>query len=86
MGGGKVYPGGFPENVHRNMFIPNELFDIHRKVLRESLQECGISKELIECWLKIDDTFRHSIIKSDISQCEKPYKTDEFRTPKPPGF
>jgi hypothetical protein len=87
MGGGKVYSGGFQKNVHRHMFIPNELFDIRGKVLRESLQECGVSKELIKRWLKIDDAFRHSIVKSDISQYEKRYKTDEFvNIPKPPGF
>ena len=87
MGGGKVYSGGFQKNVHRHMFIPNELFDIRGKVLRESLQECGVSKELIKRWIKIDDAFRHSIVKSDISQYEKRCKTDEFvNIPKPPGF
>ena len=87
MSGGKVYSGGFPKNVHRHMFIPNELFDIRGKVLRESLQECGVSKELIKRWLKIDDAFRHSIVKSDISQYEKRCKADEFvNIPKPPGF
>ena len=69
------------------MFVSAELFDLRAQILRESLQESGVSEELTARWLKIDDAFRHSIVKSDISQCEKHYKTDEFvNIPKPPGF
>ena len=69
------------------MFVSAELFDLRAQILRERQQESGVSEELTTRWLKIDDAFRHSIVKSDISQCEKHYKTDEFvNTPKPPGF
>ena len=69
------------------MFVSAELFDLRAQILRESLQESGVSEELTTRWLKIDDAFRYSIVKSDISQCKKHCKTDEFvNIPKPPGF
>ncbi|KMP12699.1 hypothetical protein UR09_00470 [Candidatus Nitromaritima sp. SCGC AAA799-A02] len=87
MGGGKIYSGGFPKNVHRHMFISSELFDLRGKLLRDSLVECGVREDHINSWMKIDDAFRHSIVKSDISQCEKRFKTDEIiDVPKPPGI
>ncbi|MCH8156839.1 MAG: group 1 truncated hemoglobin [Nitrospinae bacterium] len=87
MGGGKIYSGGFPQPVHKHMHITGELFELRAVLLRDSILECGIPEDLAERWLKIDQAFRSSLVKSDPSQCEKRYATDEIiNIPKPPGL
>ncbi len=70
MGGGKVYSGRIPSMAHRHMFITEELFDLRSKLLRESLEECKVPPEKSERWVRIDYAFKHSLVKSDVSECE----------------
>jgi truncated hemoglobin YjbI len=87
MGGGKIYFGGIPKNVHKHMFINEELFDLRSKILRECIIECGVSEHLAERWINIDYAFKHSIVKKDAGQCEKRYFTDEIiNISKPEGI
>lgn len=84
MGGGEIYSGGFPKNVHKHMYITEELFDVRKILLSDSLEECGVKPDLAESWLKVDNTFRQSLVKNDPSQCEKRFFTDEILIyPKP---
>ena len=78
MGGGKIYSGAFPKNAHKHIFISEKLFDLRQNLLRESLEECGVPKELAESWLNIDNAFRTSLVKSDPSQCQKRFFTDDL--------
>lgn len=78
MGGGKIYMGVLPKNAHKHIFISEEMFDLRQNLLRESLEECGVPKELAESWLNIDNAFRGSLVKSDPSQCEKRFFTDDL--------
>ncbi len=79
MGGGKIYSGALPKNAHKHMFVDNQLFDLRKKLLRESLQECGVAEDMAERWLRIDEAFRKSIVKDNPGQCEKRFFTDEIK-------
>lgn len=82
--GGPVYSGGLPKNAHKHMYITVELSDLRQALLGESLDECGVPKELAESWLIIDNAFRIFLVKSDPSQCQKGFFTDELViVPKP---
>lgn len=72
MGGQVTYLGKEPRMAHRHMYITQELFDIRQALLRESLEEAAVPGDLIEKWLKIDNAFKHQIIKDSI---EAFYKT-----------
>ena len=85
LGGEKVYCGRLPVPAHKHMFIPEELYTLRSQLLHESLIEVGACEELIERIEKIDDAFKASLVKKDISECEKRYFTDEvlaFSDPK----
>lgn len=84
MGGGKIYSGGMPRNVHRHMYITEELFDLRTKILKESILACGVPGALAERWIRIDVAFKHSLVKKSIDDCEKRFFTDEILSfPKP---
>ena len=78
LGGKKVYCGQLPVSAHKHMFVTKELFDLRQAILRDSMKEANASRELVEAWLKIDDSFRAGIIKASASQCEKRFFTDEI--------
>jgi hemoglobin len=84
MGGGKIYSGAFPINAHKHMFVTDEQFDVRYQLLKDSLREAKVPDDLAERWLRIDDAFRKSIVKTDPGQCQKRYFTDEIViVPKP---
>ena len=72
MGGPKDYMGKPPTSAHRQMYITEELFQVRKALLRESLEEFGLSEALIERWLRIDSAFKKQIVKESI---EDFYKT-----------
>ena len=78
MGGGPIYFGKLPKNAHKHIYITDEMFGLRQALLKESLDECDVPKELAESWLKIDNAFRASLVKSDSSQCQKRFFTDEL--------
>jgi hemoglobin len=73
-----LYSGRLPVEVHQNMLITDELFDLREKILLESLEEIQAPKELIERWFKIDEAFRAGITKKSIDECTKSFATEEF--------
>lgn len=84
MGGGKIYCGGFPKNVHKRMYITEELFDLRTKILKECILECDVPDDLAERWISIDGAFKNSLVKKNVGECEKRYFTDEILNfPKP---
>lgn len=72
MGGVVAYWGKQPKMAHRQMYITAELFDLRHDLLRESLEEAGVSSDLAKRWLKIDYAFKRQIVKDSI---EAFYKT-----------
>ncbi len=57
MGSKTMYPGKELPLAHRRMYITEELLEVRQGLLRESLQEEGLSETLIRRWLKIDRAF-----------------------------
>ena len=66
MGGDVTYYGKGMKMAHRQMFITQELFDLRSQLLRQSLNEAGVSDELAKRWLKIDRAFSGQIVKDSI--------------------
>ena len=67
MGGPVEYMGKHPQMAHRHMYITEELFEVRRVLLTESLCEAGVSDELAERWLRIDSAFMKSVVKESIA-------------------
>jgi truncated hemoglobin YjbI len=84
MGGDIMFSGKTPLSCHQHMFITQAHFDLRNNLLREALQEFGISDELAERWLKLGEVFANKIVKSDMSQCKTRYKTEKIITAPPP--
>ncbi len=72
MGGPVKYMGKHPKMAHRHMYITQELFELRRELLKESLKEADLTDELMERWLRIDSAFMGQIVKESI---ESFYKT-----------
>jgi hemoglobin len=85
MGGDVKYPGRELPLAHRHMYITQELFDLRSTILKESLAEAGVSDDLAERWLKIDNTFNRQIVKDSMkSFYDKTWKYKErVIVPKP---
>ena len=77
MGGDVVYTGKDIKVAHETMYITQELFEIRRALLDESIREAGVADELRERWLKIDSAFMKNIVKDSLETFTKttwPYK------------
>lgn len=85
MGGGKIYSGRLPINAHKHFYITQEMFEIRHNLLRDSIKEMGLAQDLMERWLRIDRAFEKSTVKSDVSQCQKRFATDEIIVIPRPG-
>ena len=84
LGGKDVYVGKTPATTHNHMFVPNELFDVRKKLLEESFQEVNADKELVDKWLSLDESFRRLIINKSPDECKGRFKTDPILNfPKP---
>lgn len=78
IGGPKKFSGRLPYNAHPHMYITDELFDLRKNLLTESLKEANAPEVLITSWLRIDESFRSVIVKSSVSECEGRWTTDEI--------
>lgn len=78
LGGPARYSGRFPVPAHKHMFISTEIFDLRHGILRESLAAAGVCEELMDGWLRIDASFRRSLVKQSVSECEKRFNTDDI--------
>ncbi|MCO4793741.1 MAG: group 1 truncated hemoglobin [Bacteriovoracaceae bacterium] len=78
LGGPRVYLGKLPVPAHKHMLLNDEIFDLRESLLKQAMDEVSVLPELRERRLTIDEAFRKKLVKKDISECEKRYKTDEF--------
>lgn len=78
MGGGKIFSGSLPEKAHKHIYITNDMFNLRQSILKECILETGLSVDLVERWIKIDEAFRKSIVKENVDQCQKRFKSDEI--------
>ena len=71
MGADSIYPGRELPLAHRRMYITEELLELRRDLLREALEEEGLSEPLIRRWLKIDGAFWSKIKNSSLDEFHK---------------
>lgn len=86
-GGPKKYCGRSPRDAHVHIFVDEEMWDHREKVLEMSLREARLPEDFIQKWLRIDNAFKHVIVRKSPSECEKRYATDEVIVePNPSGY
>ncbi|MCF8058951.1 MAG: group 1 truncated hemoglobin [Bacteriovoracaceae bacterium] len=78
LGGPKRYCGRSPKDAHLHIFVDDEMWDRREKVLEQSLRETLTDEILITKWLRIDEAFRHAIVRNNPSECTKRYASDEI--------
>jgi truncated hemoglobin YjbI len=78
MGGPAMYCGKLPIPAHKHMFITENLFELRTQLLKDSLNESRVSLADQQAWLKIDQAFKKGIVKSNISDCQLRFQTDDI--------
>jgi len=68
-GGENLYTGDTPAFMHMHMFITEEMISLRQKILCQAILDDGYSSSVAERWLKVDDSFTQSIVKTNISEC-----------------
>jgi len=76
LGGENVYVGKAPPVTHKHMFIPDELFDVRKKLLIDSFNELNTHPELVDKWLNLDESFRRIIVNNSPTECTPRFTTD----------
>lgn len=71
--GGPKYLGKPIKQVHENMYISQELYELRHEILTTSLQEAGVPEALAQRWLKIDNAFMKQIIKPSVEAFYRDY-------------
>ena len=64
--GEKSYMGDRPRNAHHWMIITHALFDHRQTLMRETLQEHGLSDALVARWQRFEEYFRPDMVKSTV--------------------
>jgi len=72
--GGPEYIGKPLDQVHENIFIPQELVNIRHEILRQSLDEAKIPNDLSVRWLRIDEAFMKQVTKKSIVSFYRDYQ------------
>ena len=76
MGGPQKYCGRSPKDAHPHIFIQEDMWNLRQKYLIEALDENHAPAWIKEKWLKIDNAFKHSILKKDVNECSGRFKTE----------
>lgn len=71
--GGPNYLGKPIKQVHENMYISQELYEVRHGILKDALHEAGVPETLAKRWLKIDNAFMRQIIKDSIESFYRDY-------------
>jgi len=71
--GGPKYLGKPLQQVHENMYITRELYELRHQILKDSLHEAGVPEDLATRWLKIDNAFVRQITKDSIESFYRDY-------------
>lgn len=78
MGGRKRYSGRSPKDAHPHIMINEEMWNLREKFLVEACEEAKAPPWLVEKWIRIDNSFKKSILKASIQDCKKRFFTDEI--------
>ena len=85
--GGPKYMGKPLKQVHENMYITQELYELRHEILKESLMEADVAEDAAARWLKIDDAFMKQITKKSVESFYRDFHftfKQRIIIPKPP--
>lgn len=68
-GGPDEYQWESPPMAHMHMYITDEQADIRETLLRNAIRIEGLSEDVEERWLKVDQAFRPAIVKEGVEEC-----------------
>jgi hemoglobin len=85
LGGHNQYGGKTPPSAHKHINITEEVFSARQAFLMAAFKDSDASPDLIERWLKIEDTFKRKVVKASIEDCEMRYSTEGIRDFKNPN-
>ena len=78
MGGPNVYSGKTPKYAHQNMFVTDEIFNLRSVLLKQSILELAIPKNLCNEWIELDNKFRNALVKNALNQCVTSYTAQQI--------
>jgi len=85
-GGPKTYCGRSPADAHPHIFIDESMWQRRETLLRQAFAETRLPDEMQEKWMRIDEAFKHAIIKRTLADCTKRYATDTIIAPADPAL
>ena len=75
-GGPKTYCGRSPSDAHPHINVTEEMWQLRETYLKEAFLQTQFPADLSARWLKIDEAFKHAIVKKSADECQKRYFTD----------
>lgn len=87
LGGPKRYSGRNPKDAHPHIFIQEDMWNLRELYLKQAFEKKNTPQDIQEIWLKIDHSFKNSILKNNPSECFGRFKTEEIiNIPNPNPF
>lgn len=68
-GGPDDYHWDTPAIAHMHMFVTDEQADVREILLRNAIRQEGLSQQLEDRWLAVDQAFRPAIVKGSEAEC-----------------
>lgn len=68
-GGPDEYIWESPAMAHMHMMVTAEQADIRETLLRNAIRQEGLSQDIEERWLRVDQKFRPAIVKNGVDEC-----------------
>jgi len=68
-GGPNNYRGEPPAFLHMHMYITQDISDIRNVYLRKAILGEGLSQEICERWMRVDNAFLPAIVKQSVDDC-----------------
>ena len=85
-GGLKTYSGRSPADAHPHVFVNESMWQLRETFLRQAFAETRLPAEMQEKWIRIDEAFKHAIIKRSLADCRGRYTTDAIIAPPDPAM
>lgn len=83
-GGPKRYSGRNPGDAHPHIFIDEDMWLVREDILVRAMDKVGCPQWIREKWIRIDNSFKRSIVMKGPDECKKRWNTDELViVPKP---
>jgi len=85
-GGPKTYCGRSPGDAHPHIFVDETMWRLRETLLRQAFTETRLPEAMQEKWIRIDEAFKHAIIKRTLADCTTRYVTDTIIAPPDPAM